>query len=121
MSESFGGGGHIEGLVGSAVVVFLYPSVDGFLGLVDAVEVAAPEQLGAQGAVEPFYLPDGGGGAGCGESRGDAVLPADPFEEDLTGSDPTAPGEHCPVVRQHLIRRAVTAQCPREGGSDVTG
>ncbi len=50
------------------------------------------------------------GAPGCGEQVIDAVLTADPVEQDLDVLVPEAAGEHLAVVGQHLLRDTVDAE-----------
>src|SRR5579863_4417704 len=92
-TEALVWGDHADALVGPVVVVGLHPRVELHLGVGDGVEDLAGQKLLAQGAMEAFHFPRGGGRTRCGEDVLDAVLPTDLVEEDLGGREPEAIGE----------------------------
>ena len=93
VGEPFSRGCHVQGLVGTPIVVFLHPGVDRYLSVAEIRELASPQQFGAHRAVEPFHFPGRGGGAGSRQPWVDAVLAADPLEQHLTRPHPPPPGE----------------------------
>jgi hypothetical protein len=67
------------------------------------------QQLAAQRLVEALDLAGGGRAGGLGEAVGDAVVAADPVEQDLAAAA-EAVGELLAVVGEDLVGDAVAAQ-----------
>jgi hypothetical protein len=95
--EPFGRRAAAEGLVRAVVVVVVHPGVDDGLGVWDVVEHEVFEAFLAQGAVESLDLAGGGWRPRRGEQMLDAVLPADPVEQDLDRAAGEPAGEHLSV------------------------
>lgn len=79
--ESFGGGGHVQGLVRTGVVVVVDPFIEGLLGGLEVGErLMRAEEFSAQAAVEPLDFPGswsgfavGSADARCRAAAGDAL------------------------------------------------
>jgi hypothetical protein len=100
-----GGGGHVQGLVRAAVVVFLPPRVDCGLSFLNRGErPGVVEELVLEGLVRAFYLPRRGRRVRLGEQLPDAVAAADPLEQHLgrAGLAESA-GELLAVIRQDFV------------------
>jgi hypothetical protein len=90
-------------------VVLLPPRIDSSLQCFDVLERAVDvQQFDLQRLVQPFDLSRGRQGGGLGQPLGDAVLAADPLEQDLgrAGLD-EPPGKHGAVIREHFLRHPV--------------
>jgi hypothetical protein len=120
--EQAGWDGHVQCLVGSVVVVGVNPGVDGLLGGGQGLERSyVIEEFGAQCLVEAFDLAGRCGRARLGVLLSDAVLAADPFEEDLDRlGSVVAAGELLAVVGQHLEGHSVAALSRCERRADRT-
>jgi hypothetical protein len=106
------------------VVVTLNPGIDGFLGGLDAGSGSSSiEQLTAQHLVPALDLSGRGGSARFGQTGRDAVIAADPLDEDLDrqmlpsklGDSRTPPTVHRqvhqtldPVLHDEPLPRIVT-------------
>jgi hypothetical protein len=88
------------------------------LGLGQTGETLAGEQLDPKRLVEAFDLAGRGRAADPGAQMGDAVLAADPIEQDLGRVRAEPAGEHLAVVGQHLIWEPVALQ---SGDKDPIG
>ena len=107
-------GDHPDALVRPVVVVVLDPHVQFGLGVLDRVEHPPGEELAAQRLVEPLDLARRRRRPRRGQQVLDAVLPADPIEQHLTGPGPEPAGEHLAVVGQDLGRAPIAAHRQRQ-------
>jgi hypothetical protein len=67
------------------------------LGLGQRIEAVTGQQLGSEGLVEAFDLAGGGRAADAGEPVGDALVPADAVEQQLTRVGPSRPEKTLPL------------------------
>ena len=87
------------------VVVVADPRVELCLCGGQGREEPVGAELLADGAAEPFHLAGGRRRPGLGEPVGDAVLAADPVEEDLDGRLVEPAGEDLPVEFLRDVKR----------------
>src|ERR1700722_14468454 len=97
------------------------PRVEGGLGLFDGVKALLAEELIAHRAVQSFNLAGGGRMVGRGETVLDAVVETDPVKEHGGGLGLVFAGEDTTVVRQDLLRWAVTLEGEQQSVTDRAG
>ena len=88
---------HPHLLVGPLGVVFVHPSVELFLEILERGEGALGDELAAKRVVPALDLAGRGGARGLGESVRDPVFPADLVEEHLGVVSAEASGEDLAV------------------------